>query len=110
MVATAACDAVGMVFQPKCVSGCHSPGGLWPAIDLSSDATATQVVGAAQTYKCAADMTDKIVNASAPLAGSFFLYISGQTCGATTQMPFGGTPLSQTEIDCIKAYFTSKLH
>jgi hypothetical protein len=108
---TAACDAVAMVFTPKCVAGCHMPGGLWAAIDLETDATiAKTVIGAAQTYPCAADMTDKIINASAPLAGSLIDFISGSTCGASTQMPFGQPPLMQSEIDCIKSYFTSKLH
>jgi hypothetical protein len=35
--------------------------------------------------------------------------ITAKTCG-TGQMPFGATPLSQAEIDCIKSYFMSKLH
>src|ERR1700690_1454302 len=80
---TAACDALGMVFTPKCVSGCHMPGGLWPQVDLSSDTMiAKTVIGVTQNFPCAGDMTDKIINASAPLAGSLLLFISGQTCGA----------------------------
>jgi hypothetical protein len=108
---TAACDAVAMVFTPKCVSGCHMPGGLWPQVDLSSDAMiAKTVIGVTQNFPCAGDMTDKIINASAPLAGSLLHFITGQTCGSGTQMPFLQTPLMQSEIDCIESYFTSKLH
>jgi len=108
---TAACDAVGMVFTPKCVSGCHMPGGLWPQVDLSSDAMiAKTVIGVTQNFPCAGDMTDKIINASAPLAGSLLHFITGQTCGSGTQMPFLQPALMQSEIDCIESYFTSKLH
>lgn len=106
----AACDAVGMVFQGKCSAGCHSPNGIWQQLDLSTDAAASMAVGAMQNFMCAADKTSKIVNPTAPLSGTLFLYITGATCGGGTQMPFGGDPLTQTEIDCIKSYFMSKLH
>jgi hypothetical protein len=110
MSAAPPCDAVETVFQVKCASGCHSPSGIWPALDLSSDVAAARAVGAAQTAPCAADRTSSIVNPKAPLGGSLFLYIGGSTCGSGTRMPYGGSSLSTAEIACIKSYYMSKLH
>jgi hypothetical protein len=104
------CDAVGTVFQAKCATGCHSPNGIWPALDLSSDVAASKAVGAAQTASCTADRTSSIVNPKAPLGGSLFLYVGGSTCGSGTRMPYGGSALSTAEIACIRSYYMSKLH
>ena len=102
-----ACDAYGMIFKDTCAqSGCHSPGGTYP--DLSTDAAASSLVGKAiMSTSCKGTGGNFIVNSGAPLGGTLFTWIAGTGCGA--QMPFLGTPLTTSEIDCIKSYFTAKL-
>lgn len=113
--AAAGCDAVAMVFVPKCSSvGCHlGVGSLGGPLDLTSDAKASMAVGAPQATTCMGDTQAKIVNPSAPFSGTMMRVISGESCGSATMMPLGATPavggLTQAEINCIASYYTAKL-
>jgi hypothetical protein len=69
---------------------------------------ASAAVGKAAALMCPGTTATALVNPAAPLAGVLFTRITSASCGSG-QMPLLGTPLSQTEIDCIKSYFTSKL-
>jgi hypothetical protein len=104
--ATAApCDALNQVFIPQCVV-CHVPNGIAPT-DFSTEQALSALVGGVQRYPCRADQTSSIVNPAAPLSGSLFLWISGSSC--LEQMPEGGTPLSATDMACVKSYFMAKI-
>jgi hypothetical protein len=77
--------------------------------DLSSDAAAAAIIGEGAATPCDGTSTTALIDSASPVSGVLLTRITAKTCG-TGQMPFGATPLSQAEIDCIKSYFMSKLH
>jgi hypothetical protein len=109
MLGASACTFTQTVIPTKCgIPGCHA-GGFPP--ELSSDAQTAMVINEPMGAACPGDPTAKyLINSAAPVAGILIDRITGTLCGATTQMPFGGTPLTQAEVDCIKSYFMSKIH
>ena len=104
---SSACTYSQTPLMAKCgFNGCHSTNGTPP--DLSSDAMASTAVGKAAALMCTGNAATALVNTTAPLSWVLFTRITSGSCG-TGQMPLVGGPLSQTEIDCIKSYFMSKL-
>jgi hypothetical protein len=70
---------------------------------------AAAIIGKPAAVQCAGTATTSLIDTAAPVSGVLLTRITSKTCG-TAQMPFGGQPLSQTQVDCIKSYFMSKLH
>ncbi len=105
---TAACTYAQTVLPARCgFNGCHGMTGTPP--DLSSDAMAAAIIGEGAATPCDGTSTTALIDKTSPVSGVLLTRITTKTCG-TGQMPFGATALSQTEIDCIKSYFMSKLH
>jgi hypothetical protein len=103
-----ACTYAQTALPSRCgFNACHGMIGTPP--DLSSDAMAAKIIGEGAATPCDGTSTTALIDSSSPVSGVLLTRITTKTC-STGQMPSGGSPLSQAEIDCIKSYFMSKLH
>jgi mono/diheme cytochrome c family protein len=94
--ATAA-EIQSKIFTPKCAT-CH--GGNMPraGLDLATAGSKARLLAA--TAKNPACMGRPLVSPDA--TGVFFDKVTGMACG--NQMPFMGTPLNATEVQCLKEW------
>jgi len=99
------CDAPTMVFQGSCAmtAGCHT---ATDSLALVGPDVDKSLIGkkSSQTVSCNGM---NLVNPTPPADGVLLKVLTGNSCGI--QMPIGGDPLMQEQINCITSWINSKL-
>jgi hypothetical protein len=94
-------DVLSAVFKDKC-GGCHGAAAPTKNLDLVTAGIGARTVGALSTCNNK-PLIATALTAGAP-TGHLLDKLAGPVAGCGVQMPAGGTPLSSTEMACVKEW------
>jgi len=92
-------DVLTAVFKDKC-GGCHGAAAPTKNLDLVTVGIGARTVGALSTCNSRPLLSAALTNGAA--AGHLLDKLAGPVAGCGVQMPAGGTPLTPTEMACVK--------
>ena len=94
-------DVLTAVFRDRC-GGCHGAAAPTKNLDLVTAGIGVRTVGAISTCNNKPIISTTLM-AGAP-SGHLLDKLAGPVAGCGVQMPAGGTPLSSTELACVKEW------
>jgi hypothetical protein len=94
-------DVVNTVFKDKC-GGCHGATAPTKGLDLVTAGVGARTVDVVSTCNKKPLVSSTLV-AGAP-SGHLLDKLAGPVTGCGVQMPAGGTPLTPTEMACVKEW------